>query len=182
MNEKTKHLVVCLNPTLQKTVVLSNLSKNQVNRCKDVYTDASGKGVNVGRILTQLGEECTHLTHAGGPTRDYFLSLAGADGLRIRWVESFSEIRMCHTLLDEADHSTTEVVEEAFPVGELTEEALVAAYLEELAAAHTVIISGSKAAGYNGELFPNMCGLAREANCRLILDYREADLLVSLQH
>jgi len=74
---KPRFLVVCLNPTIQKTLVFKSLKLDAVNRAAEVRTDASGKGVNVARVLTQCGYPATHLTHAGGPNKDWFCRSAG---------------------------------------------------------------------------------------------------------
>ncbi len=90
-------LVVCLNPTLQKTLVFSSLREGEVNRTPTYYLDASGKGVNVARVLGQLGIESVHLTHAGGMFREVFITLAEQDGLRM--VVPILDLRFVSALL-----------------------------------------------------------------------------------
>ena len=175
-------LPICLNPTLQKTIVLSRLVENEVNRSGEYYLDASGKGVNVARVLTHLGEGVVHLTHLGGRNVDLFLDLAASDEVPIRWVDSHSEIRFCYTLISDAANTTTEIVEEAEPVSASAEEALLDLYLELLPSVDVVTISGSKAPGYSAELFPTMVREAKAAGRFVILDYRGADLRNSLIH
>ena len=50
-------LSVCLNPTLQKTLSFSSIVPGKVNRTGVHRLDVSGKGINVTRILTQLGKK-----------------------------------------------------------------------------------------------------------------------------
>ena len=140
-------LTVCLNPTLQKTIVLDELHENRVNRSDEYYFDASGKGVNVSRVLTQLGEPVVHLTQADGMYRNQFISLAATDGITVVPVASRSEIRFCYTLLNRHNHTSTEIVEESMPVESNTETRIRQKYRELLPESHTIIISGSKAAG-----------------------------------
>jgi 1-phosphofructokinase/tagatose 6-phosphate kinase len=87
---KSSFLAVCMNPTLQKTLVFSGLLPDSVNRTEEYRLDASGKGINVCRVLTQLGKEACHLTQLGGALRPLFLELCERDGLRVEWVESSS--------------------------------------------------------------------------------------------
>jgi fructose-1-phosphate kinase PfkB-like protein len=75
---------------LQKTLVLKNLQENEVNRSSGYYFDASGKGINVSRVLLQLGEPVVHLTQAGGVNKRHFLSLAQKAGILYQGVESRS--------------------------------------------------------------------------------------------
>lgn len=172
-------LVVCLNPTIQRTIVLSRLARGQVNRAGETYVDASGKGLNVARVLTQMGARAVQLTQAGGRERARFLALAAGDGVDVRWVESESEIRTATTLV-EPGGVATEIVEESAPVAPGTEARVRAAFTECLASAHTVVVSGSKAAGFSEALYPDLVREARAAGRRVILDVRGEDLRRSL--
>ncbi len=174
-------LSVCLNPVVQKTLVFDRLVKGEVNRARDHRVDASGKGVNVTRVLTETGRAAIHLTQAGGPTREWFLALAAADGIDLRWVESDSEIRFCHTVADLAEGSATELVEEARQVGAGTGERLLAAFRELLPSCVALVISGTKAAGFEPDIFPIMTRYAKEAGLLVVLDIKGKDLIDSLK-
>jgi len=185
-------LSICLNPTLQKTLRYPSLALGEVNRTSAHRLDASGKGVNVTRVLTQLGKEvtqsiptATHLTHLGGVMRPLFLSLCEQDELNVEWVESDSEIRFCYTVINESDKSVTELVEESQPVAAGTEERLLDKF-NEIISRHdtykTIIISGTKAAGYSDAVIPAMVKKAKEKGLRIILDIKGKDLIESLKY
>jgi 1-phosphofructokinase/tagatose 6-phosphate kinase len=169
-----------MNPTIQRTLRFERFTVDTVNRTADYRMDASGKGVNVTRVLTQLGKKCVHLTHLGGPLRPLFLQLCAADRLTLEWVESGSSTRFCYTLINAADHTVTELVEEAERVGEGTGERLMQAYTRILPDFSTVIISGAKAAGYSDALVPALVKQAKETGIQVILDVRGEDLRGSL--
>jgi 1-phosphofructokinase/tagatose 6-phosphate kinase len=175
-------LSVCMNPTFQKTLCFHDVYTGEVNRAFFHRLDVSGKGINVTRVLSQLGKRAVHLTQLGGDLRDLFLKLCEKDALDLRWVESESNIRFCHTVIagESAGRTVTELVEEGEPVAEGTEERLLAKYRELLSGVKMVIISGTKARGYSGSLVPEMARLAREADRRIILDVRGGDLKGSL--
>jgi 1-phosphofructokinase/tagatose 6-phosphate kinase len=173
-------LSVCMNPTLQKTLVFPGFIPDRVNRTGEYRLDASGKGINVSRVLTQLGKSCVHLTQLGGVLRDLFLDLCGRDNLELQWVESFSPIRFCYTLINKGEGTVTELVEESEAVGEGTEDRLLAAYARLLPGISTVIISGAKAAGFSDLLVGEMVRLAKARSATVILDVRGQDLLQSL--
>ena len=175
-----RFLTICLNPVLQKTLRLGRLVPGAVNRLLEHRFDASGKGINVTRVLTQLGEEAVHLTQLGGGFRDRFLALAALDELNVRWCDSGSEIRFCYTLLEQDGSVTTELVEEAEPVAAGTEAALDASWSELLPAATWVTFSGTKAAGFSKEVFPRWVAAAKAAGKGVVLDVRGSDLTESL--
>lgn len=173
------YLTICLNPVLQKTLILESLDEDRVNRSSEYYQDASGKGVNVTRVLYQLGEEALHLTHLGAG-REQFLKMAEQDGVHLRWVKSSSPIRSCYTLLSRRSRTSTEIVEEGEPVSPGTEEAVLAEFDRLIDRFGALIISGSKAPGYSDGIFPRMVRTASDKGKLTVLDFRRKDLLACL--
>ena len=176
-----KFLAVCLNPTNQRTIRLKDFEKGEVNRAAAARTDASGKGVNVGRVLVQLGDNVRHLTHLG-PGRSEFLRLCAEDNLNVVWTESSSQIRTCITLLDSADNSTTEIVEPSEPVDAVCVADIGKKFAEQLHWTDWVILSGTKTPGYPPRLFADFCAAAAAAGKPTAADYRGEELKASLAH
>lgn len=179
-------LTVCLNPTLQKTLSFSSVAPNAVNRAAANRLDASGKGINVTRVLSQLGKKAVHLTQLGGGLRTLFLSLCEQDRLSIEWAESGSQIRFCYTVLTENDGNVTELVEEPEPVAAGTEQRLLEKYDALLSDTSMnlkcLIVSGTKAAGFSNMMIPLMTRKAKEKGLRIILDIKGNDLIESLKY
>jgi len=184
-------LTICLNPTIQKTLRFPSITPNTVNRTASHRLDASGKGINVTRVLTQLGKKAVHLTQLGGEFRPLFLSLCEQDGLSVEWVESNSEIRFCYTVLTENDNKVTELVEESESVTPETEKRILDKYnlllsdllcLSAPVRTSSVIMSGTKAAGYSDAVIPTMVRKAKEKGLRVILDIKGNDLIESLKY
>jgi len=178
-------LTVCLNPTLQKTLRFPSIYPGTVNRTGVHRLDASGKGINVTRVLTQLGKKAVHLTQLGGGLRPLFLSLCEQDDLSVQWLESESQIRFCYTLLSNADGVVTELIEESEAVRAGTEEEMLEKFNDIIA--HTadlswVIISGTKAAGFSDAIIPAMTRKAKEKGLKIILDIKGKDLSESLKY
>jgi fructose-1-phosphate kinase PfkB-like protein len=175
-----KFLAVCLNPTIQKTLVFDGLKLDEVNRAKVVRTDASGKGVNVARVLSQLGAEAIHLTHSGGHDGDWFRSLCAADDVDLRWVDSESDVRFCTTVIDAIAGTATELVEESAPVLAGTEEAILELFDATIGEVEVLIISGTKAPGYSDSVVPEMARRAALRGVLTILDIKGKDLAACL--
>jgi 1-phosphofructokinase family hexose kinase len=179
-------LTVCLNPTLQKTLRFSSIVPGAVNRTEDHRLNASGKGINVTRVLTQLGKKTLHLTQLGGVMRPLFLLLCEQDGLSVEWVESGSEIRFCYTILAENNGNVTELIEESEAVCAGTEQRLLEKFDSILCDTSLdlkcLIVSGTKAAGFSDTLIPVMTRKAKEKGLRVILDVKGKDLIESLRY
>jgi 1-phosphofructokinase family hexose kinase len=174
-----RFLSVCLNPTFQRTVRISNLEIGEVTRAQSVQLDIAGKGVNTTRVLSQLGAPVRHLTHLGDG-KELLLNLCGAEGLELIWAQSNSPIRTCITLLDDETRSTTEMVEPTEPLDKSTVQTIRNLYEEELNRADWVILSGSKAPGYPTDLFAEFCHMAQKRGLTVAVDYRGEELLASL--
>ena len=179
---KTKFLSICLNPVLQKTIVLNSLHENEVNRSGEYYFDASGKGVNVSRVLTELGEDVVHLTQVGGINNKLFLNKLKADKINIQTVDSQSEIRYCYTLINKENKTTTEIVEEAEKVNPKTEKNIFEKFLRIIPKIDVVIISGTKAAGFSDSLYPSIVKKSKQEGKKVILDIKGGDLKNSLEY
>lgn len=178
----TALLAICMNPVIQKTLVYEKLEKGEVNRSGEHRVDASGKGVNVARVLGQTGRRAIHLTQAGGPMRDWFLTMCAADNIDVRWVESGSEIRFCYTIIDRNDGTATELVEEARPVAPDTTKLLLAEFDRILPECAAIVISGTKAPGFDPLIVPEMTKRAKAAGLLVVLDIKGADLVRSLPY
>lgn len=173
-------LVVCLSPTFQKTMVFDRVRENEVNRSRETFTIASGKGVNVARVLVQLGDRATVLTHLGGNRTDEFLSYCSAEKIEIASFPSRAVIRTCTTVVDRAEGTSTELVEEAPAVEEGAEEKAWDAYASLVPSFDAVVITGKKAPGYSARLYPRMTERAAALGKIVILDLRGEDLVNSL--
>ncbi|NCN05121.1 MAG: tagatose-6-phosphate kinase [Spirochaetales bacterium] len=175
-----RFLVVCLNPTIQRTLVFDSVELGQVNRAKIQRVDASGKGVNAARVLVQLGARVHHLTQIGGEDAKTFVNLTLSDGIRLHGVPGAEGIRTCTTLIDRSNLVVTELVEEGRPVSPEIEKALVRSFHEILKDVDSVILTGSKAPGFSSKLYPEFVAEAKERGKAVFLDYRGQELLDTL--
>lgn len=175
-------LSVCLNPVIQKTLSFKDFHLDKVNRTDRYRLDPGGKGVNVARVLKQLGAEVTTLTHIGGNNSREFLDLLKRDGLKVRYSKSKTIIRSCYTLLGLYKASTTEIVEEAKSVDPKCEKDLIKIYKKLLPKFDYIVISGSKAPGYSKKLIPELISLAKDLGKKVIVDIKGEDLNNALIH
>jgi len=173
-----KTLVVCLNPTFQHTLVFSSFSLGEVNRAQQHYLDASGKGMNAARILTQLGHKAILLTHLGGERKGEMLMLCEKDGVEVRWADSHSDIRTCTTILCQGQ--ATELAEEPHPVDASVEPVIRTLFTQALDEVDALIITGTRAPGYAPSLYADFVREAKEKNLFVLLDLKGDDLKACL--
>ena len=175
-------LVVCLNPTFQKTMVFDHFDENEVNRCSSYRLDASGKGMNVARIITQAGGKAMHLTHLGGPRMNEMVDLIEKDNIDLYYVETSSEIRTCTTIINKEHNTTTELVEEPGKVNESSDMYVRLLYSQILKSCSTVVISGTRTPGYSANLYSDFVKEAKDLGKYVILDIKGEDLNSTLTY
>ena len=175
-------LVAGLTPAWQQIVLLDRLRIGEVNRAREVHWCASGKLLNVGLALTQLGANVRALSlvgsgAAGVATRQDMTE----QGVDVRWIESIARQRVCTTLLDRESGQTTEIVENSAPASESELIAFEAALAEEAdtSNAEFLVLSGSLPMGTPKDYFATLLGRVRTP---AILDIRGEELLAALPH
>jgi fructose-1-phosphate kinase PfkB-like protein len=176
-------LTVCLNPTLQRTLLFDTLRKGEVNRAVAGRLDASGKGVNVSRVIDQYGDSSIrsrHLTHGSGDGAGLFSSLCRKDDLLLTLVEG-GGVRTCTTGIDKSDRTVTELIEPAEPVAAGTLSEIKAALASLLPQASLLVLSGSVAPGYPEDIFAHFCQAAAKATVPVLADFRGKMLLEALR-
>lgn len=100
-------LAVCLNPALDVTYGVDALRPGASHRVRTVQRRPGGKGVNVARVLAQLGEPVRVLGLAGGPTGARLAAALDAAGVAHELVPVAGETRHTVTVVA-GDGSDTE--------------------------------------------------------------------------
>ncbi len=181
-------VTLCLNPTIQKTLCFERISRGEVNRASRNFTDASGKGINVSRVLAQLGKQVLHVTQLSKQDKLWFEAELEKQAIKLLAIETAAKARTCTTLIEEnslesgaISRCVTELVESGNKVEPETEVALLKAIdalldgggLQQI---DSLIISGSKAPGFRDSLFAKIALKAHAHNVAVVLDIRGADL------
>ncbi len=139
-------MILCIGatPTVQRTMRFARLELGAVNRAREIHVTASGKAVNVARVVTSLGEESLLAQFLGGATGRYVAGALDAEGVRhdTVWTRNDAPTRTCTTLLAD-EGAATELVEEAPPITPDDVAALEATVRRHLPAARSLCLSGS---------------------------------------
>jgi tagatose 6-phosphate kinase len=170
-------LAAGLTPAWQQIYLLDELRPGSVHRAREAHACASGKAVNVGLALQQLGAESQTLIPLGGPAG---ASLARElDGWRVRQrsIAVGAPTRVCTTLIDAATGVTSEIVENAGALSPSELAEFVRAYETLAADALFVVLSGSLTDGAPATFYHDL--LARTPR-PVILDARGPELLAAL--
>lgn len=192
-------LTLCLSAGFQKTVLSAPLVLGDVNRLLGARLDAAGKGINVARVLHQLGDPVVALGQ-GGSNQASLLELAAGEGLRLELVPSSKPLRLCTTVVElelETDDSVrhraeglpdrsrvlrvTELVEPSSPVDPGVPLSLEASFAKAIERARMLVVSGSMAPGFPEDFLAGLADAAGRRDLPVILDIRGGELLAALK-
>ena len=86
-------LTVTLNPCIDQTVFVDGLKLHDSNRVVRFETDAGGKGVNLSRVVAELGGESIATGLLGGGPGAFVRKVLDAQGVRHGFVEIEKDTR-----------------------------------------------------------------------------------------
>ena len=180
-NPKTMILCVGLSPAMQRTMIYDAFRVGEVNRARRVIVTASGKGVNVARVLTTLGANARLVHPLGGASGRFVADTLDEAGIfhDVVWDEDDTPTRTCTTLLSEGGE-TTELVEEAAPLAFHDGQLIKAAIVNGLLQARAVCLSGSLPQGLEPELYARIVREAHAFGISVVVDAQKEPLLAAL--
>lgn len=176
-------MIVCLGttPTMQRTMLFERVEIDAVNRSNEVREYASGKSVNVAKVLRTLGHESLATGFAGGNRGAQLREFLDKDGVRHDFVDVSTPTRLCTTVIDKESGFVTELVEES---GTIDAEgwAELARKLERLLPLATGwVFSGSVAPGGPADFYTRWLARFRGKNPHVVVDARGGPLKEALR-
>ncbi|MDR7520802.1 MAG: hexose kinase [Armatimonadota bacterium] len=150
-------MILCVSPNLcyDRVVVVPGVSLGGVHRAVEAFPRAGGKGLNVARVVRELGEQPLVIGFAGGQTGHLIVRGARQDGIPLRPVRTGGESRTC-TLIIDPGRSETVVNERGHPVSRQEERRLRRVIHRCLAGARIVAIAGSMPPGISEDFVADM--------------------------
>ncbi len=163
-------LTVTANAAIDKRYVLERFGVGNVNRVKSCQANAGGKGINVARVASIVGEKMTATGFLGGHAGKFISERVEARGIKSDFVWCNGESRTCINIYDEVKGEQTEFLEPGFEVTQEDCKALVDKFASILPECKVVTISGSTPKGAGSGLYKDLITLAEEADKPVILD------------
>jgi tagatose 6-phosphate kinase len=164
------HICLGTTPTVQQTMVFQRVASDEVNRATQVIRAASGKPINVARVLHTLGEPSRVCIPVGGDTGRFICEDLSRDGIDHDCAPAENPTRTCVTVIDENAETATELVEEHAPISASVAGDLIARLQKYLPEARTLILSGTLAPGVGDDFYSKCCAMAANAKVPVILD------------
>jgi len=165
---------------MQRTLVFSRVEIDAVNRAVEVYETASGKSLNVARVLHTLGQEVLASGFVGGDSGRFIRAELSAAEIAHDFVSVTPKTRTCVTMIDQATGATTELVEESKQVDAAAWDALRGTIQSHLRSAKLVVLSGSLPPGAPRDFYRWCIERANESGAAVIVDAAGEPLRLAL--
>lgn len=161
-------LTITLNPSVDIAYQLDTFHLDTVNRVEKVQKTAGGKGLNVTRVLKQVGEDVVATGFIGGEIGSYVKKQLTRNDIKNSFVEIGNETRNCIAVLH--DGQQTEILEQGPTIQE--HEALN--FIEHLESilnnVEVVVISGSLPKGLASNYYVEIVELCKQCDVAVVLD------------
>lgn len=177
-------MILCVGttPVFQRSMIFERLRLNDVNRAASVHEYASGKSVNVARVLHALGEIAVATGFAGGPRGEAMRRDLDAAGIRHGFVTTVASTRQCITVIDREKNTATELIEESSPVDHGDWASLYEMIDRLLSSVDGLVLSGSLPPGAPADFYASCLLRARGRRLPVVLDTRGEPLRAALRH
>jgi tagatose 6-phosphate kinase len=174
-------LVLSANAGLDRTYEVQNYTVGMYHHPRRFRVLPGGKGVNVARVLRQLGQEVIITGFAGGHVGAALTAMLKADGIRTEFVRIAEESRTCINVIDETTRSQTQLDEVGPLVSPSELSALSHQWSRLLRHANLVVIAGSAPRGVPVDVYVDLIFSAKEARLPVVVDLHEPYLSPALQ-
>jgi tagatose 6-phosphate kinase len=161
-------LTVTMNPSVDISYPLDTLKLDTVNRVSTVSKTPGGKGLNVTRVLSEVGEDVVATGLVGGKLGDFIKEKLDQAGIGNRFFDIRGDTRNCIAILHEG--LQTEILE-AGPSIAPDEATAFLQHFKELSKDFDVIaISGSLPSGLPSDYYATVISLANANQKKVVLD------------
>lgn len=163
-------VVVSLNPSIDRTMNLTDFRVGATNRVQHVRVDAGGKGVNVCLHLSALGAQNVRCVGFMRQSDETMFSEALSDaGIAHRWISLPGHVRT-NTKICTPDGELTELNEAGEPVPETAVQEMLQLCRETFAGANVVVLTGSIPPGVPKGIYARLTEIAANCGAACILD------------
>ncbi len=170
-----KVVTITLNPALDLTGSLSQLNVGSVSLVEKSNLHAAGKGVNVGKVLSDLGADVTVTGFLGKDNPELFTQLFSEINVNNRFIEVDGATRINVKLVEKSG----EVSDINFPGVEVSPQdiARFETTLDELAETHQFfVIAGSLPGGVTPEMCAGWVNKLRQLGKKVLFDSSKSAL------
>lgn len=161
-------LTITLNPSIDISYPLEKFEVDTVNRIANPIKTAGGKGLNVTRVLNQLGDKVVASGLLGGKLGEFLESELENSSIKHSFYHIEGETRNCIAILH--DGNQTEILEQGPEISEKESNGFLEYFRNIISDFTLVTISGSLPSGLPSNYYVQMLSICEEKNIPVVLD------------
>ena len=169
-----------LNPAVDRTINVSKLRVNSVNRVLSAHFDAGGHGINVCRALKVMGTETMACGFIGGQNGRMIKDFLSAASIPYDFIEVPGETR-ANIKIVEVDGSHTDINDAGFTISDSDYDRLRVRMGMYIGRENIIALCGAPTPGFTVERYGDLCRLLTGRGARLIVDTQPDYMLKSLE-
>jgi 6-phosphofructokinase 2 len=166
----TEVVTITLNPSIDIHTSVPGLKQDRKMHCASPKMEPGGGGINVARVITQLGGNAVAIYPAGGINGELFSDLLNKEGIRNVRIKTYNSVRENMMVTDTVNNAQYQFI---MPGGDLFEtewQQLIAALEKTEKEAAFWVASGSLPPGVPVNIYAVIADIAKRKNIRLIVD------------
>ncbi|MDO8614254.1 MAG: 1-phosphofructokinase [Dehalococcoidia bacterium] len=163
-------ITVTLNPAIDQTLVLPKYVAGDTIRISSSRFDPGGKGINVSRVVRELGGESLAMGFAPGGLGRYIEQTLEAQGIDTDFIHTKGETRTNITILDESRHMHTILSDPGPETALHYADDLRRRLRKRLHPGDWLVLAGSIPPPLTAELYTEIIHEAVEAGAHTVLD------------
>ena len=163
-------VTLTLNPSVDVSTTTEQLWPEHKLRCTAVQVDAGGGGINVSRVVQELGGQTLAVFPEGGTTGDLLTQRVAARGVPMATVAAHAPTRVC---VNVSESSTGHEYRFLVPGPPMTPDELASCLARveaELPDADAVVLSGSLPPGAPEDTYARLAQRVSGQGCKVVLD------------
>lgn len=161
---------VTLNPALDKTAQVPGFALDQVNRIQELRRDAGGKGINVSKVVAQLGGTSEAWALLGGSTGHAIAEALDQDGIQLHVFEVEGETRTNLKVVDPQLGTHTDINEPGPQVTDQQLDQMLDEFVDTVQPGDIVVLSGSLPRGAADDTYARWVRACKESGAQVFLD------------
>ena len=161
---------ITLNPAVDKTIVINNFSVGNVNRVTSIRLDAGGKGINVSKVINNLGGKSKAMGILSGKSGEFIKEYLDSTNILNDFIFTEGETRTNIKVVDEINHTNTDINEAGPQASDKDLNEVSDKIFNNINSEDIIVFSGSVPSNVDKKIYGNWIERAKAKGAKTILD------------
>jgi 1-phosphofructokinase len=174
-------ITVTLNAAIDRIIEVKNFREGEHNRGRLVRVVPAGKGVNVSRVLAQLGIQNAASGFVGSGElelyREGLSHMKGAAGIAEAFIAVAGHTRTNTTIVDPLGGRETHISEQGFSVSDAEKQSLLARLATLISKGDFVVFSGSLPQGFSIADLDSLLAVVKKRKAKTVIDCSDGGIV-----